>query len=896
MIGEDYSPCSLRQPYYSAADPATGDGFEVTYKYDTYEPDQTAADATFSDSAAFAAGMLTAVRDRAGHVQMNHDGRGRLRQLGRRLAAPPPEATDPTPPPPVPPPPPTYTSQWYRSRLDYDLGNRLVRRTSGVTESASALLVNGNSEEQWLLDLLGRPLSISTSYGLLLRSATYRANGAVESLAYGDGANTQSDFTYDEHDRVIRAHTWRSAPALWSGPFPTTYSPPDADTTSLELHDIEIPSYDEVGNPLIVTDFAGTNPIASQPPLQRFYAYDDEYRITSANLAYYGAGADWTNPFRAETSTGDRSPVPPNVAQQRVQSQGFAYDGLGNIESSVDDVGMNWDRSLGAVTHGTATDGPNQLRAADGITASYDEAGNLVELLVERQGACQTGGELRCKQWFSYDWDETGRLMRARRWDYGAAFPTVPPAASASERGVPSDTPTRDIRFAYSTGERVVSWKKDEVETLRTTATVLPTLRIDHARFVDGEYEAREAEQRPRLAGMAEARVDPTLPSPSGWPVHLFMALTDELGSSTVILEHETGEVAERVTYQAYGATEQDARPERWGSHREPMRFTGKEDDVEIGLTYFGARYYAPNLNQWASADPLTIHAMGADLNPYAYVAGRVTTHVDPFGLAGQSADGYDDTVIVHGTRPAPPPRDVQYNDRDGQAMERLTRWAKNAGNTVAQWNNEWMRSANWVSLGFLESLPLAPPGLPGPTLEPAVNALGVGQSPRARALRPGGHVLSLLAMLSFGAEAAGVEGLTALGAARRGFGARLASQEAGGGAREATGPIRVTEKGLGIVKQHLEQFGRHGPNDAMIGRLRDAMKAGTRVAGPDANFYLHELNEATLMGRGMTYEVAHAAALGKYGVSPFSLYAPSVVQAYPALFNSAWFTYWGLR
>ena len=33
------------------------------------------------------------------------------------------------------------------------------------------------------------------------------------------------------------------------------------------------------------------------------------------------------------------------------------------------------------------------------------------------------------------------------------------------------------------------------------------------------------------------------------------------------------------------------------------------------------------------SADPVTIHRQGSDLNPYAYVAGRVMSHVDPFGL-----------------------------------------------------------------------------------------------------------------------------------------------------------------------------------------------------------------------------------------------------------------------
>jgi uncharacterized protein RhaS with RHS repeats len=48
---------------------------------------------------------------------------------------------------------------------------------------------------------------------------------------------------------------------------------------------------------------------------------------------------------------------------------------------------------------------------------------------------------------------------------------------------------------------------------------------------------------------------------------------------------------------------------------------------------YFGARYYHPRLGRFISADPLTIHAGGANSNPYAYVSGRVYTHTDPWGF-----------------------------------------------------------------------------------------------------------------------------------------------------------------------------------------------------------------------------------------------------------------------
>jgi RHS repeat-associated protein len=76
---------------------------------------------------------------------------------------------------------------------------------------------------------------------------------------------------------------------------------------------------------------------------------------------------------------------------------------------------------------------------------------------------------------------------------------------------------------------------------------------------------------------------------------------------------------------------------------------TGKEEDVEVGLQYFGKRYLNPLLGRWISADPLAVHAPGsADLNLYAYVSGRALKNVDPLGLQSDapSADMSDDVTV----------------------------------------------------------------------------------------------------------------------------------------------------------------------------------------------------------------------------------------------------------
>jgi hypothetical protein len=124
--------------------------------------------------------------------------------------------------------------------------------------------------------------------------------------------------------------------------------------------------------------------------------------------------------------------------------------------------------------------------------------------------------------------------------------------------------------------------------------------------------------------------------------------------------------------------------------------------------------------------------------------------------------------------------------------------------------------------------------------------------------------------------------------------GVLIGAGTAAAASRAVPGGIRITEEGLDIATRHLAQFGEHAPNQAMLDRLGSAV--GSRVTGADANFYLHEISEATMMGRGMSYEAAHAAAIEKYGVSPFSLYHPEVIQRFPAEFNNAWRAFWGIQ
>jgi len=74
--------------------------------------------------------------------------------------------------------------------------------------------------------------------------------------------------------------------------------------------------------------------------------------------------------------------------------------------------------------------------------------------------------------------------------------------------------------------------------------------------------------------------------------------------------------------------------------NRVSSRYTGKERDLESGLDYFGARYYASNMGRWMSPDwadkPEAVPYSSLDnpqsLNLYGYVLNNPLSHADSDG------------------------------------------------------------------------------------------------------------------------------------------------------------------------------------------------------------------------------------------------------------------------
>jgi len=294
------------------------------------------------------------------------------------------------------------------------------------------------------------------------------------------------------------------------------------------------------------------------------------------------------------------------------------------------------------------------------LEVRYGEDGNALALTVHAQCsdpslnsiplACRSTGHaeaiaLSCawscasEQHYTYAWDEVNRIAEARRFDRD-------PGGSWSL--------AVQQRYLYdSANQRTVkstTFRDEETVTTRAALYVYP-----------GDFERRglvvgfgqEGPTYQAISGDAEtqyvvggARIV-WRSDRDGLGIdrdqRITIGLTDLIQSTTAVLDLASGELVETGSYYANGARE----TYRASSHgdrvaAEPMGFTGKEADEEVGLTYFGQRYLVSHLGRWASPDPLQTHAVGGGeaINGYHYVAGNLLQANDPAGLEMLFASG----------------------------------------------------------------------------------------------------------------------------------------------------------------------------------------------------------------------------------------------------------------
>src|SRR5690606_8445410 len=114
----------------------------------------------------------------------------------------------------------------------------------------------------------------------------------------------------------------------------------------------------------------------------------------------------------------------------------------------------------------------------------FRSAGSMTRMGLLRNGTCLGGvGTDACRQQFIYDWDEVGRLIRARRWDnqVGSVDAFDPSLANTFEA---------DLRHTYdASDQRVIKEAVDQLGNESYTLYVFESLELRRAQYDAGYAE-----------------------------------------------------------------------------------------------------------------------------------------------------------------------------------------------------------------------------------------------------------------------------------------------------------------------------------------------------------------------------------------------------------------------
>ncbi|PAT39091.1 RHS repeat domain-containing protein [Vandammella animalimorsus] len=143
--------------------------------------------------------------------------------------------------------------------------------------------------------------------------------------------------------------------------------------------------------------------------------------------------------------------------------------------------------------------------------------------------------------------------------------------------------------------------------------------------FLDKLHPLAEFDQQGNIRSLfvyADRSNAPTLMLRGGKTWRL---IADHLGSIRLVIDAETGQIGQRIDYDAWGRVTHDSQP-----GFQPFGFAGGLYDPDTGLTRFGARDYDAETGRWTAKDPILFD--GGDSNLYGYVLQDPVNFVDPEG------------------------------------------------------------------------------------------------------------------------------------------------------------------------------------------------------------------------------------------------------------------------
>ncbi|MFJ2488975.1 RHS repeat domain-containing protein [Pseudomonas sp. NPDC087639] len=284
------------------------------------------------------------------------------------------------------------------------------------------------------------------------------------------------------------------------------------------------------------------------------------------------------------------------------------------------------------------TDSNNRLNYTQ--TYQYDHGGNLIKLSHVRAGANQTR-EMRIDpqsnrgvRWKPGDPDPVFDTLFDRHGNLLALLPGQPLQWNARDelQGVTliHREGGRDDaeHYRYSQGARV--FKRHEFFTDSAE-------HFHQVRYLPGlEIRNKDNGEELHVISVGNARCLHWAKNPPRGidDNQLRYSLDDHLGSCVMELD-QSAQVISHEGYYPFGATAWMATASAIEVSYKFVRYSGKEMDVS-GLYYYGARFYAPWLQRWISADP----AGDVDgLNLYGFVGNNPLSYIDTDGRQKEKQD-----------------------------------------------------------------------------------------------------------------------------------------------------------------------------------------------------------------------------------------------------------------
>ncbi|NEV65274.1 RHS repeat domain-containing protein, partial [Thiorhodococcus minor] len=264
-----------------------------------------------------------------------------------------------------------------------------------------------------------------------------------------------------------------------------------------------------------------------------------------------------------------------------------------------------------------------------GVTYTRDRLGRIRTKTETLQGQTSV---------YAYDYDAAGRLTAVREngavtgsWDYDANGNRIGVDGTANgtydeqDRLLQYDAPARPrpsgaIGYVIDGQDRRIGKTRDGelIQGFLYKDQLNPIAELDGEGNLVAVFVYGDKANVPAYL----IQIDPETQAETTYRI-----LSDHLGSPRLVVAVETGVVAQRMDYDAWGVVTRDTN-----LGFQPFGFAGGLYDSATGLVRFGVRDYDPYTGRWMGKDPIGFE--GDDSNLYGYVIQDPLNWYDPEGKA----------------------------------------------------------------------------------------------------------------------------------------------------------------------------------------------------------------------------------------------------------------------